>query len=147
MGFLPGDHTYIRNNYNCTLLPQLNENPMKLILLISTFVFTSSTLHSQQVNTLPAGRYETKIQEYNWEKGDIELLDANNYKIATSGEIGEYRFSVAAQRIFFTSGPLKGVYAKAQLINNSPGILIPLNENQQLGFKLASGDIVGKFRN
>jgi hypothetical protein len=120
---------------------------MKLILLITTFIFTSLSLHSQQVNTLPTGRYETKIQEYNWEKGDIELLDGKNYKITSSGDVGEYRFSVAAQRIFFTSGPLKGVYAKAQLINNSPGILIPMNENQQLGFKLAPGDIVGKFRN
>ena len=120
---------------------------MKLILLISTLVFTSFSLHSQQVSTLPPGRYETKIQEFNWEKGDIELLEGNNYKITSSGDVGEYRFSVAAQRIFFTSGPLKGVYAKAQLINNSPGILIPMNENQQLGFKLAPGDIVGKFRN
>ena len=120
---------------------------MKLFLLISAFVFTSHNLHSQQVSSLPPGRYETKIQEFNWEKGDIELLDGNNYKISTSGEIGEYRLSVAAQRIFFTSGPLKGVYAKVQLMNNSPGILIPMNENQQLGFKLAPGDIVGKFRN
>jgi hypothetical protein len=120
---------------------------MKLFLLISTFIFTGLTLHSQQVSALPPGRYETKIQEYNWEKGDIELLDGTNYKITSSGEVGEYRFSVAAQRIFFTSGPLKGVYAKAQLINNSPGILIPMNENQQLGFKLAPGDIVGKIRN
>ena len=120
---------------------------MKLILLITTFIFANLSLHSQQVSTLPPGRYETKIQEYNWEKGDIELLEGNNYKITSSGDVGEYRFSVAAQRIFFTSGPLKGVYAKAQLINNSPGILIPMNENQQLGFKLAPGDIVGKFRN
>ena len=120
---------------------------MKLLLLITTFIFNSLSLHSQQVSTLPPGRYETKIQEYNWEKGDIELLEGNNYKITSSGDVGEYRFSVAAQRIFFTSGPLKGVYAKAQLINNSPGILIPMNENQQLGFKLAPGDIVGKFRN
>jgi hypothetical protein len=119
---------------------------MKLFLLFSTFLLSSLLPHAQQVSNLPPGRYETKIQEYNWEKGDIELLDANHYKISSSGDTGEYRFSVAAQRLFFTSGPLKGIYAKTQLINNNPGILIPLNENQQLGFKLAPGDIVGKFR-
>ena len=120
---------------------------MKIFLLITSFLFTSFNLHAQQVSDLPPGRYETKIQEFKWEKGDIEILDENHYKISSAGETGEYRFSVAAQRIFFTSGPLKGIYAKAQMISNSPGILIPMNENQQLGFKLAPGDIVGKFRN
>ena len=119
---------------------------MKLSLLFAIFFLSSVVTRSQQVNNLPPGRYETKIQELQWEKGDIEIRDGNTYRITSSGEIGEYRLSIAAQRLFFTSGPLKGVYAKSQLINNTPGILIPLNENQQLGFKLAPGDIVGKFR-
>ena len=120
---------------------------MKIILLLSAFLFTTFSLHAQQVSNLPPGRYETKIRDFNWEKGDIELIDAHHYKISSAGDTGEYRFSVAAQRIFFTSGPLKGVYARTQMISNSPGIFIPMNENQQLGFKLAPGDIVGRFRN
>jgi hypothetical protein len=119
---------------------------MKLFLLFTVSLFSFLTLPAQHVTNLPPGKYETKIKEFSWEKGDIELLNDSNYKISSSGEIGAYRFSVAAQRVFFTSGPLKGVYAKAQLINNSPGILIPMNENQQLGLKLAPGDILGQYR-
>jgi hypothetical protein len=120
---------------------------MKIILLFSAILFNAVFLHGQQVNDLPPGKYETRIQDFKWEKGDIELLDNSRYRISSSNETGDYRFSVTAQRVFFTSGPLKGIYAKTQLVNNSPGIFIPLNENQQLGFKLATGDIVGKLRN
>jgi hypothetical protein len=97
---------------------------------------------------LPSGKYETLIKNNGkWDKGDIVLLDEGHYKITTSNETGEYRFSITAQRLFFTSGPLKGVFAKTTLNNNSPSILIPLSENQQLGLKLASADVVAYLRN
>ena len=122
---------------------------MKLFLLICTLFFANLPLEAQEntVQVLPPGKYETRIKDFKWEKGDIELIDAATYRITTSNETGEYRFSVTAQRLFFTSGPLKGIYAKTQLVNRAPTILIPLNENQQLGFRLGTGDIVGRLRN
>ena len=91
---------------------------MKLVLLSLCCLFSVLFCSGQngQVNNLPAGKYETvvKSSQIKWERGDIILLDENKYKISTSNEVGEYRFSVAAQRIFFTSGPLKNMFAKVQ---------------------------------
>ena len=121
---------------------------MKLFLLSTLFLFTVLSTKAQEVKTLPAGRYETAIKNNGkWEKGDIVLLDDSHYKITSASESGEYRFSATAQRVFFTSGPLKGVFAKTTLANGSPAILLPLSENQQLGLKLATADIVGALKN
>ena len=73
-----------------------------------------------------------------WERGDIILVNDSQYRISTSNEVGEYKFSVTAQRVFFTSGPLKSLYAKTSLTNNTPAIVLPVAENQQQGLKLSS---------
>lgn len=114
--------------------------PMKVFLL-SIILLLTCTVHAQnQVQSLPTGKYETviKTSESKWEKGDIILLDGNKYKLSTNEEIGDYRFSNAAQRIFFTSGPLKSLFAKTSLNNNSPVIVLPVAENDPIGFKLSA---------
>ena len=120
---------------------------MKLFLLIS--LVSVSFISNAQVNKLPAGRYETAVKEKNtkWDKGDIIILDDNHYKITSNGETGEYRFSATAQRIFFTSGPLKSLFAKTVLNADKPAIIFPTSENEQLGFKIAPADVWGYYRN
>lgn len=90
---------------------------------------------AQSVTNLPAGKYETRLKpaQKSWEKGDLILLDDSRYKLSSGGETGEYKFSVAAQRIFFTSGPLKSVFTKVSLMANKPVIVIPAEENSSLG--------------
>lgn len=120
---------------------------MKLFILSIMFSCVGLVTKAQ-VNNLPSGRYETVIKNNGkWDKGDILLLDEGHYKIGNGNDSGEYRFSATAQRVFFTSGPLKGIFARTTMANNSPAILIPLSENQQLGLKLATGDIVGSLKN
>ena len=114
---------------------------MKLFLLsVITFLFIQTSNSQEQVNSLPPGKYETvlKNQQNKWERGDIILLDQNKYKTSNSEETGEYRFSVTAQRVFFTSGPLRSIYAKTTLNNQTPVIVLPVAENEQLGMKLPS---------
>jgi hypothetical protein len=114
--------------------------PMKVFLLSIILFFALNVNAQSQVQSLPTGRYETviKTSESKWERGDIILLDGNKYKLSTSEETGEYRFSSAAQRLFFTSGPLKSLFAKTSLDNNSPVIVLPVAENDQIGFKLSA---------
>lgn len=120
---------------------------MKLFLLSIAFSLAAGAATAQHVHTLPPGKYETLIKnDGKWDKGDIVLLDEGHYKLSSGGETGEYRFSSTAQRVFFTSGPLKGIFAKTILSSNEPAILIPLSENRQLGLKLATADIVGSFK-
>lgn len=93
------------------------------------------------VSALPAGRYETvnKSSQDKWERGDIILMSDNKYSVSSTQEVGEYRFSVTAQRIFFTSGPLKSLYARTSLGNDkNPVIVLPVPENEQMGLKLSS---------
>ena len=111
------------------------------VFLLSIVLFFAFSVHAQnQVQSLPTGKYETviKTNEGKWDRGDIILLDGNKYKLSTSDEQGDYRFSSAAQRIFFTSGPLKSLFAKTSLNNNSPVIVLPVAENDQIGFKLSA---------
>jgi hypothetical protein len=113
---------------------------MKVFLLSSILIFVISAHAQKQVQTLPTGKYETviKTNQLKWDRGDILLLDGNKYKLSTSNETGEYRFSSAAQRIFFTSGPLKSLFAKTSLNNDAPVIVLPVEENDQIGFKLSA---------
>lgn len=113
---------------------------MKVFLLSFILFFVFNSYAQNQVQSLPTGKYETviKTSDSKWERGDIILLDGNKYKLSTSNETGDYRFSNAAQRIFFTSGPLKSLFAKTSLDNNSPVIVLPVAENDQIGFKLAA---------
>lgn len=122
---------------------------MKLVLLF-TLIFLSSAAFSQNsaVQALPSGRYEAIIRnsQDKWNGGDIILLDNRRYKISSENEIGEYKFSATAQRIFFVSGPLKTVFAKTVLNAEKPSIIIPAAENEQLGLKVVSADVVAYFK-
>ena len=122
---------------------------MKLILLFSLFFLSREAgSQSSSVNSLPSGRYETIIKnsQDKWEGGDIILLDGSRYKISSGGDVGEYKFSATAQRIFFVSGPLKTVFAKTALNAQRPSIVIPAAENEQLGLKITSHDVVASLR-
>ncbi len=107
---------------------------MKNVLLL-LFLLTSLFIKAQSVSNLSPGKYEAKLKaaQKAWEKGDIILLDESHYKLTAGGDAGEYKFSVAAQRIFFTSGPLKSVVTKVSVVNNKPVIIIPAEENSGLG--------------
>jgi len=120
---------------------------MKIILLLSFLLLAFFT--KAQINNLPSGRYETAVKDKNvkWDKGDILIIDDSHYKITTNNETGEYKFSATAQRIFFTSGPLKSFFAKTTLNGGKPAIIIPASENEQLGLKIASADVWGYYRN
>lgn len=127
---------------------------MKLTLLLSLFaiatVFSISKVLSQKNTTnLPIGKYETVLKQTQskWNQGDIILVDGNHYKITTSDEVGEYKFSATAQRIFFVSGPLKTAFAKTILDAGKPTIVLPAAENEQQGLKLATTDVFAYFKN
>jgi hypothetical protein len=108
---------------------------MKPLFLYAVITFTALFTKAQNVTTLSAGKYETKtkVAQNRWEKGDVILLDDSHYRLSSSNEIGDYRFSVAAQRIFFTSGPLKSAFTKVAQKNNQTVIIFPLEQNQELG--------------
>ena len=122
---------------------------MKLILLLSLF-FISSVVAAQNSNpnNLPSGRYETMLKQSQnkWDQGDIILVDGNHYKITSNDEIGEYKFSSTAQRIFFVSGPLKTVFAKTVLNTNKPTIILPAAENEPHGGNLATADVLAYLK-
>lgn len=102
-----------------------------------------------QVKALPSGKYETFFvsNEAKWERGDIILIDDGHYRLSSNqAEVGEYKFSSTAQRIFFTSGPLQHFFAKTSLVNEKPVIILPSRENAQQGTSL-SADIRGTYRN
>jgi len=108
---------------------------MKSSLLTLLFFVSALAGKAQAVSDLPAGKYETKakVAQNKWDKGDILLLDDTHYKLSSGGDVGEYKFSVAAQRIFFTSGPLKSAFTKVALSNGKPVIILPQEENGSLG--------------
>jgi hypothetical protein len=108
---------------------------MKPVLLILVFICMAVFAKAQHVTAISPGKYETKFKNAakKWEKGDVIILDDDRYKLSGTEEVGEYKFSVAAQRIFFTSGPLKGAYTKVILNNNKPAIVFPTEQNGGLG--------------
>jgi hypothetical protein len=120
---------------------------MKLVLLLSFFTVTG-LLAQNKNNDLPIGRYETVLSQTKskWSQGDIILIDANHYKITSNEEVGEYKFSATAQRVFFVSGPLKTAFAKTILNTNRPTIILPVAENEQQGLKLATADVIAYFK-
>jgi hypothetical protein len=122
---------------------------MKRILLLSFSLASLCGLsQSSSVTSLPMGKYETflKQSQNKWVTGDIILLSQNQYKVSSTNEVGEYRFSASAQRVFFVTGPLKAVFAKTGLTEDKPSILLPFLENEQQGLKMISADIVGYHR-
>jgi hypothetical protein len=110
---------------------------MKYSLLFFFFVFSVLLTNAQNVSDLPAGKYEAKLKsgQNKWYKGDIIIIDDTHYRISSNDEVGEYKFSVAAQRIFFTSGPLKSAFTKVAVSNGKPVIILPQEENGSLGLK------------
>ena len=121
---------------------------MRAILLFVILSFSvASKAQDNHLNALPAGKYETVIKnnQNKWERGDIIIINETRYKISTNTEIGEYRFSVTAQRVFFTSGPLKSVFAKTSISDNNPVIVLPTSENEHVGLKLPS-EVWGYYR-
>ena len=112
---------------------------MKQSLLFIAFLisFTAVIAQEKNVSQLPSGKYETVVKQnqHKWERGDIVLIDESRYSISTSNEIGEYKFSPVAQRIFFTSGPLKNVFAKTSVHDAAPVIVLPAAENTQSGLR------------
>jgi hypothetical protein len=112
---------------------------MKAYLLSISLTICAISVRAQNtpVNSLPTGKYETTLKNQGkWERGDIILMDENKYKVSSSNEVGDYKFSSAAQRVFFITGPLKSAYAKTSLNNDAPAIVLPVNENEQVGIKL-----------
>lgn len=116
--------------------PYLKIFAMKLFLFSIFFATSTLLAHSQNVMALSSGKYEAKTKTANkWDKGDVILLDDSHYRLSGTEEVGEYRFSVAAQRVFFTSGPLKSAFTKVTLKNNQAVIIFPQEQNQELGLK------------
>ena len=116
-----------------------------ILSLSSVFLVTLCKAQNNQVNNLPQGKYETVVKnsQNKWDRGDLILMVDNKYKMSTSDEVGEYRFSVAAQRIFFTSGPLKNLFAKATANDDKPSIVLPVAENAQAGLR---SEVVCSFK-
>jgi len=108
---------------------------MKYTLLFMFFLTSVILTKAQSVSDLPAGNYETKtkVAQNKWEKGDIIIIDETHYRLSSSADVGDYKFSVAAQRIFFTSGPLKSAFTKVGLAKGKPVIILPQEENGSLG--------------
>ncbi|MGE5521978.1 MAG: hypothetical protein ACM3VS_18795 [Candidatus Dadabacteria bacterium] len=104
---------------------------MKTFLLFIYLPLIGLSSQAQRVTDLPEGKYETRLKnaERKWNAGDIHLMTDGRYRLSNSDESGEYKFSVAAQRVFFISGPLKGAHAYTTVSNNSPSIVLPVKEN------------------
>lgn len=119
-----------------------------LLLLLFSFLITGAYAQAGEVQSLPAGKYETLLKDRKgkWDRGDLIILDDTHYRLSSSKEVGEYRFSATAQRLFFMSGPLKSVFAKTARSGNKPAIIIPAAENEQQGMKLAAADVWGYYR-
>jgi hypothetical protein len=119
-----------------------------LLILLSTLLIITTYAQNGKVNSLPPGRYETVLKQTQkkWNYGDIIILDEQRYRTSSSEEIGEYKFSATAQRIFFLSGPLKAVYAKTIATGNQPSIILPLSENSRQGINLVGADVLAVLK-
>lgn len=120
---------------------------MKLFLLIFVSYFFTNPVATQS-GDLPTGRYQAffKQNQNKWVKGDIILMADGQYKISTDKEVGEYKYSATAQRIFFINGPLKSVYAKTMVGPKETAIIIPISENKLPELKL-TGDVWAYLKN
>lgn len=117
-----------------------------LLFLFSALLIMPAGAQQKGGSLLPPGRYEAAVKPdgTKWERGDIILLDGNRYRISSSNEVGEYRISMAAQRILFTSGPLRAVFAKVVQQGKKPAIELPYAENSHQ--HLAEADIVAVWK-
>ncbi len=118
---------------------------MKLnLLLLFCVPFMNAHAQQGQVTHLPAGTYQ--IENNNSFKGDIILVDNSHYKLSTENTVGEYKFSATAQRVLFTSGLLKGAFARTATNGADPVIILPRKENEALGFKLVQTDLEAFYK-
>lgn len=121
--------------------------------LLSTFLLLGGTGFAQleTVAELPIGVYFTylsadDIKLNRWERGNVVLLDDSRYKLSTEEETGKYKFSATAQRVFFLTGPLQGVFAKSIISANKPAIILPGKENEKLHSKFFSTDVMACYK-
>lgn len=119
-----------------------------LVFFLSLIFFSSVQAQKNKLSNLPSGRYEAVLKQTNkkWKQGDIIILDGIRYKTTSNDEIGEYKFSATAQRIFFLSGPLKTVYAKTQFNGNEPSIVLPFTENSRQGVHMIASDVLATLK-
>jgi hypothetical protein len=122
--------------------------PLKSFLISQLILCAALSLQAQpkKIVHLPAGHYSTLLDKdkSQWNRGDIVLISENRYRITTEATEGEYRTSITAQRIFFTTGPLRGFYARLLLHNNTPAIELPQAENShQSGI---SSDVIAVWK-
>lgn len=120
---------------------------MKLSLLILFFA-AASMVQAQpgQVSHLPPGTYQIQNNSSAAFKGDIILVDGSHYKLSTEKTVGEYKFSATAQRVLFLSGTLKGAFARTITSGSEPAIILPLKENESIGFKLVQADLQAFYK-
>lgn len=122
---------------------------MKQAILIFLFGLSNMLIFSQQkqIDKLPSGKYEAgnNTAQSSWNHGDLVISDDSHYKVSGSDESGEYKFSVTAQRVFFTSGPLKRYFARAGVNNDQASIIFPSKENQQMGLNV-NADVALNYR-
>lgn len=107
------------------------------LLLLFVLMLSATGLRAQQVNSLPAGHYDARIKgsQAKWNLGDLQLDNDGSYSMSNSREGGSYKFSAAAQRVFFLSGPLKGMYASTSLYQQKPVIIFPANDSQPVALE------------
>ena len=120
-----------------------------LLILFSLFFYFTTT--AQKVSNLPVGTYQNYFYGWDyqlnkWLRGDIVLLSANTYKLSDEKEVGQYKFDVANQRVHFSSGPLKNVFAKTSTSSNKPAIVLPKKENKAQKIELAVSDVWAYFK-
>lgn len=126
---------------------------MKPFLSTLLFLCTISTCSAQTetVGTLPVGIYNTyslgdEGKAGKWLRGDVVLVDEAQYRLSGGDEAGKYKFSATAQRVFFLTGPLQGVFAKTVIKNNKPAIVLPGKENERLRSQYFAADVVAYYK-
>lgn len=118
---------------------------IRLIFIAALLLLGASLKAQDRLQKLPQGKYEARLQpnQMKWEQGDLQLINESRYSLTSESEAGEYKFSAAAQRVFFTTGPLKGYYASTSTRNGVPAIIFPASEN--FSFSLHA-DVVALWR-
>lgn len=115
--------------------------------LLAIFMVAAVTVSAQteRITSLPPGLYEVQHSTDTKLTGNIVLLDDGSYRVGSETTTGTYKFSATAQRVLFVTGPLKGIFARTVINSGAPSIILPLKENEELGFKLAQ-DILALYK-
>ena|SRR5688500_4532117 len=119
---------------------------MRLSLLAMFMVATVTvSAQTERITSLPAGLYEVQNSTDTKLSGNIVLMDDGTYRVGSESTTGTFKFSATAQRVLFVTGPLKGIFARTVINAGAPSIILPLKENEELGFKLAQ-DILALYK-